>query len=50
MTLAVDKKNILDFLKVLLPVIFVSMFDSSMENSHFPLIFYYFIGNQFIKK
>jgi hypothetical protein len=50
MTLAVNKKNILDFLKVLLPVIFVSMFDSSMENSHFPLIFYYFIGNQFIKK
>ena len=49
-TSAIDKKNILDYLKVILPVIFVSMFDSSMENSHFPLIFYYFIGNQFIKK
>ena len=29
--------------------LFISSFDSSMENSHFPLIFYYFLGNQFLK-
>lgn len=45
----VDKKNKLNYLKFFLPIIFVSLFDSSMENSHFPLIFYYFLGNQFLK-
>jgi len=45
----VDKKNKLNYLKFLIPVLFVSLFDSSMENSHFPLIMYYFLGNQFIK-
>lgn len=28
--------------------LFISSFDSSMENSHFPLIFYYFIGNFYL--
>ena len=45
----VDEKNKLNYLKFLLPILFVSLFDSSMENSHFPLIMYYFLGNQFIK-
>lgn len=45
----VDKKNKLNYLKFLLPILFVSLFDSSMENSHFPLIVYYFLGNQYIK-
>lgn len=31
-------------------VMFVSFFDSSMENAHFPLLFYFFAGNQFLKK
>ncbi len=31
-------------------IFFVSFFDSSMENAHFPLIFYFFIGNQLINK
>ena len=30
-------------------LLFISSFDSSMENSHYPLIFYYFLGNQFLK-
>ena len=29
-------------------IFFVSFFDSSMENAHFPIIFYYFIGNQLL--
>ena len=32
---------------ILFCVFFVSSFDSSMENAHFPLIFYLFIGNKF---
>ena len=31
-------------------VMFVSFFDSSMENAHFPLLFYFFVGNQYLKK
>ena len=35
---------------VLICVFFVSFFDSSMENAHFPAIFYFFLGNQLINK
>lgn len=38
------KKDILFFA---LPILWVSLFDSSMENAHFPIIFYYFLGNLF---
>ena len=31
-------------------VFFISSFDSSMENSHFPLLFYYFLGNFYLVK
>ena len=31
-------------------VLFISCFDSSMENSHFPLLFYYFLGNFYLVK
>lgn len=41
--------QIFNFLKFYIPVMFVSFFDSSMENAHFPLIFYFFIGFYFIK-
>ena len=34
-----------DILFYLLPLIWISLFDSSMENAHFPIIFYYFLGN-----
>lgn len=34
----------------LLPILFIAFFDSSMENAHFPLIFYYFLGNIYFKK
>ena len=41
-----DKKILI----VLICVFFVSFFDSSMENAHFPAIFYFFLGNQLINK
>ena len=31
-------------------LMYVSFFDSSMENAHFPLLFYFFVGNQYLKK
>ncbi len=37
------------FLIYLIPVIFNSLFDVAMENSHFPLIFYFFSGMLFHK-
>ncbi len=41
--------NFFDFIVSLFCIFFVSSFDSSMENAHFPLIFYFFIGNYFFK-
>ena len=41
-----DKKILI----LLFCVFFVSFFDSSMENAHFPIIFYFYIGNQLINK
>jgi hypothetical protein len=38
------KDNKLLSLLFILPLMFVSFFDSSMENSHFPLIYYFFLG------
>tara|TARA_B100000029_G_scaffold511546_2_gene605862 strand:- start:1031 stop:2398 length:1368 start_codon:yes stop_codon:yes gene_type:complete len=35
------------FLVFTFAVIFISSFDNSMENSHFPLIYFYFFGNYF---
>ena len=40
-------KNIfldISYLSIVLPVLLVSLFDASMENAHFPIIFYFFIG------
>ena len=39
-----DKEKRNDFIIIFLVIMFTSSFDSSMENSHFPLIFYYLIG------
>ena len=40
------KFNKLDvFLLVLIPAMFTAFFDPAMENAHFPLIFYYLLGN-----
>ena len=38
------KNNNFRILLYLIPCMFVSFFDSSMENAHFPLFFYYFFG------
>lgn len=47
MIINVNKSNLILFLAILFSILFVSSFDSSMENAHFPLIFYFFIGNYF---
>ena len=39
-----------DLLFYVLPLLWISFFDSSMENAHFPLIFYYFLGNLYFKE
>ncbi len=36
--------NNYSFMSVILPIFLASFFDASMENAHFPLIFYFFIG------
>jgi len=36
--------NRFEILLFLLPILFISFFDSSMENAHFPLVFYFFLG------
>lgn len=46
---AYKNAQVLNFLKFYIPVMFVSFFDSSMENAHFPLVVYFFIGFYFIK-
>ena len=43
----VEKNNLLLYLFTLFTVFFVSSFDSSMENAHFPLIFHFLLGNYF---
>lgn len=35
-------------ISLLMPIIFVAFFDSAMENAHFSVIFYFFLGNQFL--
>ena len=32
------------FMSIVFPILLASFFDASMENAHFPLIFYFFIG------
>ena len=32
------------FMSIILPIFLASFFDASMENAHFPLIFYFYIG------
>ena len=44
------KKKQYDILFYLIPLLWISFFDSSMENAHFPLIFYYFLGNIYFKE
>ena len=34
----------------LIPLMFVSFFDSSMENAHFPIVYYFFLGKLFSKE
>ncbi len=42
------KKNNLEILFLILPILFVSFFDSSMENSHFPILYYFFLGRELL--
>ncbi len=48
-----SKGNRKEFITVVIPVFIISFFDSSMENAHFPVLFYTFLGyvfNQFNDK
>ena len=48
-----SKGNRKEFITVVIPVFIISFFDSSMENAHFPVLFYTFFGyvfNQFNDK
>ncbi len=42
------KKKNLEILFLILPILFVSFFDSSMENSHFPILYYFFLGRELL--
>lgn len=44
-----NKSSIFDLLSVILPIFIISFFDGSMENAHFPILFYLFIGMVFSK-
>lgn len=50
--LALYRKNLhrSDIIFYIIPLLLISSFDSSMENAHFPLIFYYFLGNFYFEK
>jgi len=43
-------KNNFQMLVFYFSVFFISFFDASMENAHFPIIFYIFLGYFFIEK
>jgi len=45
-----DKLNLSVFLTIIFPLLLTSSFDASMENSHFPLMFYFLIGLIFNNK
>ena len=42
-----QKFNDLNILVLMVPVLFAAFFDSAMENSHYPLIFYFILGMSF---
>lgn len=46
---AKKNKKLLSMTFFYFPIMFVSFFDSSMENAHFPLIFFYTLSTQFLK-
>ena len=45
-----SKNNNYSSLIFLIPIMFCSFFDASMENSHFPLIFYFLLGTNLNEK
>tara|TARA_Y100001970_G_scaffold291850_2_gene430676 strand:- start:3064 stop:4284 length:1221 start_codon:yes stop_codon:yes gene_type:complete len=47
-TIFYKKKKNLEILFLILPILFVSFFDSSMENSHFPILYYFFLGRELL--
>jgi hypothetical protein len=42
---ALSINNLKIFFMIFIPLIFTSFFDASMENAHYPLLFYYLLGN-----
>ena len=45
-----EKFGNFDILIYIIPILFCSFFDASMENSHFPLLYYFFLGRLLIKE
>jgi len=43
-----SKTSISVTISILMPILFVAFFDSAMENAHFSVILYFFLGNQFL--
>ena len=42
-----QKFDDLSILVLMVPILFAAFFDSAMENSHYPLIFYFILGLSF---
>lgn len=42
------RHNNLNILVFIIPLLFVSFFDASMENAHFPILYYFFLGRNYI--
>jgi len=45
-----QSNNFTQLIVFIFTIYFISFFDSSMENAHFPIIFYYFLGYFFVGK
>ena len=43
-----NRHNNLNILVFAIPLLFVSFFDASMENAHFPILYYFFLGRNYI--
>jgi hypothetical protein len=43
-----NRHNNLNILVFIVPLLFVSFFDASMENAHFPILYYFFLGRNYI--
>ncbi len=45
-----EKHGNYNILIYILPILFCAFFDAAMENAHFPLLYYFFLGRLYIKE